>query len=396
MSGEVVVLGVGAHSFGKFPGKSFVDLGVYACREALKDAQIEWTDVQTMATSVDSFTGTAGRSSGLLIEQAMGNTGIPNPGMSNACATGGSCLRVLYSTIASGMCDIGIAVGASVSPVGFFPPTPVQVDSPWDTNEIRFRAIGAPNPVFWALEATRRMHDYGTTEVHLAKIKVKNSKAGSLNPLARYRRTFTLEEVLNSPMVCYPLRLLEICATSDGAAAVVLCSSEVAKRYTNRPITLAACSLASPLFGDPSIEIPLISCSEKPSVPAISEVGIAARMAFGQAGLGPEDLSFLEICDNSSWHELAYLEKIGICGTGEAELLIDEGATELGGRIPVCPSGGFSSFGEAVPAMGIWHACEITWQLRGQAGPRQIENAKVGYGQCMGLYGNNAAIILKK
>ena len=240
------------------------------------------------------------------------------------------------------------------------------------------------------------MERYGTTAEQLAQVKVKNSRHGALNPYARYQREFTIEEVLASPMVCDPLHLYEICGTSDGAAAVVLTSRDFAKKNGLPIVKLAACSLTSGMFGDPTIRIPLLSATsdEEATAPLLSESELAAQMAFDQAGLGPEDMDFVELPDNSSWHELQYLETMGFCGPGEAEKLLTEGTTVLGGELPVCPSGGFSSFGEATIAQGLLQVVEATWQLRGTAGARQVEGARIGITQVYGAQANNSACIL--
>jgi acetyl-CoA acetyltransferase len=242
----------------------------------------------------------------------------------------------------------------------------------------------------------KRMAEHGSTEEDLARVKVKNSCHGALNPYARYRKVFTVEEVLGSPMVCDPLRLYEICATSDGAAAVVLATVDYAERLDGPTVKLAACSLASGQFGDPALRIPLISAvsDENATAPRLSESKLAAERAYEQAGLGPEDMDFVEVPDNSSWHELQYLETMGFCKPGESERLLREGVTSLGGSLPVCPSGGFSSFGEATMAQGLLQVVESTWQLRGTAGDRQVEGARIGMTQVYGAQGNNSACIL--
>ena len=239
------------------------------------------------------------------------------------------------------------------------------------------------------------MEKYGTTERHLARVKVACSKHGALNPNALYRKEFTEEEVLNSPMVCAPLRLYMICATRDGAAAVVLCSKDKAKKYNAKPVTIAGIGLGSSLYGDPTLRLGLLSSPTEGTAPLLSESYMSARMAFEQAGIGPEDVDFVEVPDNSSWHYLQYLETMGFCGPGEADQLLDEGETIIGGKLPVCPSGGASSFGEAIAAQGLLQIYDLVEQLRGQAGPRQVEGAKVGMAQTYGQLGNSASAILK-
>lgn len=395
MEKDVAVLGVGAHPWGKFPGKDFVDLAVAAAREAFKDAGVDWKDIQAMVCAETMWAGRAGLYAGQFISRALGSRGVPAINVENACATGAVALAIAAMMIRSGMYDVVLAVGGDVSPEGFYPSLPGE--DPLSPDSLRWTAIGATNPVHWALDCRRRMEEYGTTEVHLAKIKVKNSKYGASNPLARYKKVFTLEEVLNSPMVSYPLRLYEICATSDGGAAAILSNMQVARKYTNKPVILAAAALGNLVYGDPTVVIGShIAYKVKSTTPMLSESVQSSRRAYEEAGIGPEDLDFAELPDNSSWHELVYMEALSFCGPGEAERLLDEGATELGGRLPINVSGGFSSFGEAVAAQGLLQLHEIVRQLRGQAGPRQVENAKAGLAHAYGAQGNAGTVIVKK
>ena len=395
MSG-VKIVGVGLHPWGKFPDKSWAQMGVEVAFEALEDAGLAWTEMQALVAGAMQWGGSTGMRAGNTMAASLGETGIPITNVNNACATGGSVMRTAFSAISAGMHDAVMVIGTDKSPRGFFPSVPVLADEPTLPIDMMRWHVGVPNPAYWALEMRKRMDRFGSTDEHLAKVKVKNSKHGALNPYARYRKEFTIEEVLNSPLVCDPLRLYEICATSDGAAALVLVSDDFAKRKGLKGISVAACSLASGLFGDPTIRIPLLSAPADNSAiaPLLSESYVAAKMAYEQAGLGPEDMDFVELPDNSSWHELQYLETMGFCAEGEAEKLLDEGTTSLGGDLPVCPSGGFSSFGEATMAQGLLQVVEATWQLRGTAGARQVDGARVAITEVYGAQANNSACIL--
>ncbi|MDD5371710.1 MAG: hypothetical protein PHQ40_21725, partial [Anaerolineaceae bacterium] len=213
---EVAVIGVGLYPFGKYPDKSPQELAVQVIREALHNAGLEWKQIQAMASSCSINTGSEGILPGHFIAQHMGETGIPIVNVSNACASGGSAVRAIKAMINSGQCDTGIAVGADIAPKGFYRHT--GGTSSWDTDYVRWRAIGMENPSYWALECRRRMAIYGTTEEDLALTRVISSKHAQHNPYARYRKVFTVEEVLASPLVCSPLRVVELCPTSDGAA----------------------------------------------------------------------------------------------------------------------------------------------------------------------------------
>ena len=391
---EVAVIGVGMHPWGKFPNKNFLDLGVEATNAALKDAGMEWTDLQAVVSGEWVWGGAAGFISGQSLAAVMGETGIPITNVWNMCATATSVFRTAYHVVASGERDICLAVGLDVSPKGFFPV--LGGENPDDTDFLRWKMLGITNPGYWAIECRKRMEQYGTTERHLAKAKVACSKHGALNPFATYKRVFTEEEVLNSPMVCDPLRLYEICATRDGAAAAILCSMDKANQYTTKPVRIAGVGLGSSQYGDPTIRLGLLFAPAKAEAPLVSESAMSAKMAYEMAGIGPKDLDFVELPDNSSWHYLQYIETLGLCGPGEADRLLDEGETMIGGKIPVCPSGGAAAFGEAIAAQGLAQICELVEQLRGDCGARQVEGAKVGMSQTYGMLGNSAAAILKK
>ena len=238
---------------------------------------------------------------------------------------------------------------------------------------------------------------YGTTELDFAKVKVKNSRHGLHNPYARYRKEFTVEEVLASPVIADPLRLLEICATSDGGAAVILSSMAFAKKHTVTPITVAAISTVTPQYPNTVIELPHFATDSSHSVvpPALPFRDSIAASAYEEAGIGPEDLDLAEVYDLTSGLELDWYENIGLCKRGEAERLLNDGETTLGGKIPVNPSGGLSCFGEAVPAQALAQVCEVVWQLRGEAKDRQVEGAKIGLTINQGLFGHGSSVIVK-
>jgi acetyl-CoA acetyltransferase len=198
-------------------------------------------------------------------------------------------------------------------------------------------------------------------------------------------------------MVVSPLRLLELCSTSDGAAAIVLCSMEYARKRQVDPVKVAAISTASPVYPDAVINVPQVSTDSTYSgEPQMSFQKSVAFRAYEEAGLGPEDMNCAEVYDLSSAYELDWYENIGLCKPGEAERLLNDGDTTLGGRIPVNPSGGLGAFGEAPPAQAIAQVCELVIQLRGTAGPRQVEGARAGVTINFGLLGNASSVIVKK
>lgn len=390
---EVAIIGVGMTPWGKFTERDLFDLGAEAAQRAIEDAGLKWTDIQSLVSGVYKWGSEAGLASGQSVAARLGETGIPITNVYQMCATATNALRTAYLSISSGESDIALALGLDKSPGGFFSTIGKE---PMDAMYLRWSMVGLSNPAYWALDCRQRMEKYGTTETHLAKAKVAASRHGALNPNARFRKVFSVEEVLNSPMVCDPLRLYEICATSDGAAAAVLCSLDKARKYTSKPVIIAGVGLGSSMYGDISSKLGVLCVPAKEEAPFISESAMAAKMAYEKAGVGPEDIDFVELADNSSWHYLQYPETLGFCGPGEADQLLDEDAFQIGGKLPVCPSGGVASFGESLSAQGLAQICEVVWQLRGDAGARQVEGAKVGMGQTYGMFGNSACAILKR
>jgi acetyl-CoA acetyltransferase len=207
-----------------------------------------------------------------------------------------------------------------------------------------------------------------------------------------YRKAFCLDEVLNSRLVCDPIRLLEICAPNEGAAAAILCPADIARQFVSKPITIGASVHKVTLY--PWFRVPAYQTTAKVENPHITI--LAAKEAYAKAGLGPEDVDFIECQDTDAFCEIEDYEHLGLCGEGEGGKLVDEGATEIGGRIPVNPSGGLISKGEPVGASHLGQIAELVWQLRGEAGPRQVEGAKVGLAHVIGAGGNCAVTILKR
>ncbi|MBB5775272.1 lipid-transfer protein [Nonomuraea jabiensis] len=391
---SVVVLGVGMHPWGKW-GRPFLEYGVAAARAALRDAGVAWTDVEFVVGADTIRNGYPGFVAGASYAQALGWSGARIASCYAACASGAQAVDIARTRILAGLCDVALVVGADSTPKGFF--KPVGGDRPDDPDWLRFRLLGATNPAYFALYARRRMAVHGSTPADFAAVKVKNSRAGSLNPMARYRKPVTAEEVLASPLVADPLRLMDICATSDGGAAVILASESYARRRGLRaPVRLAAVSTVTPTFPSTILELPNFatdSCAAAPAPDRPFRAAIA-HAAYEEAGVGPEDVSLAEVYDLSTALELDWMEDVGLCPPGEAAKLLHDGETGLGGRIPVNPSGGLASFGEAIPAQAIAQLCELTVQLRGEAGDRQVPAARVGLAANQGLFGHGSALIV--
>ena len=392
----VYVLGAGAHPWGKYPNRPQLQLALDAMGAALRDATLEWSDLQGLVAASSRFEG--GMGWGLHaneIVQAVAEQGIPAINVGGGCAAGGIAVNSAYAMIASGQCDVVAAVGAERMPKGFIPRPPGIPNDITDTDYLRWVAMGATNPAYWALETRRRMFDFGTTAETLAKASVLMHRNAVGNPLARYRKECTVQEVLASPVVSDPLHLLEICAVSDGAAAIVLGSEEQARKRGGKLVQVAGCAIATGQFGDPAARIPAVSMGAGSATPHTSEVVGAVRRAFAMAGMGPGDIDLLETADNTAWHLLAWPEFFGFFEPGQGDWMLEHGEMDIGGKLPVNPSGGFLSFGEATTAQGVLQVCELAWQLRGQAQGHQVQGARVGMSAVLGLGANGASVILK-
>lgn len=395
MAKEVAVLGVGMHPWGKW-GKNFVEYGVKAAENALADAGIAWTDVQFVAGGETIRNGYPGFVAGAAISQALGWTGARVASTYGACASGSQAIDAARSRILAGLCDVALVVGADTTPKGFL--APAKGERGTDPDWLRFRVLGASNPIYFGLYARRRMDLYGMTAKDLAAVKIKNARHGLQNEYARYRKAVTEEDVFASPMVADPLRLLDICATSDGGAAIVLTSMEYARKHARNLVSIAGISTITPTYPNVVLEMPNFATDSAVAVnpPKVTFRASVGKAVYEEAGIGPEEVNVAEVYDLSTALELDWYEHLGLCAEGDAEKMLRNGDTAIGGRVPVNPSGGLSCFGEAVPAQAIAQVCELTWQLRGQAGARQVEGAKVGVTANQGLFGHGSSVLLKR
>ncbi|MBX6419436.1 MAG: lipid-transfer protein [Nevskia sp.] len=393
MNREIAILGVGLHPWGKW-GRNFVEYGLKAARDALADAGVDWRSVPFVSGAATMRCGYPGYVAGATFAQALGWQGAEVNTSYAACASGAQALAAARAKILSGACEVALVVGADTTPKGFLAPQPGE--RPDDPDWVRFR-IGLTNPTYFALYARRRMALYGDTPEDFAAVKIKNAAHGAENPNARYRRRFTREEVAASPMVADPLRLLDVCATSDGGAALVVSSLAYARKIgkTNAP-RIVAISTVTPTFPNALVEMPDLATDSAAAREAQPFRAALPRKAYEEAGIGPEDVDVAEVYDLSTALELDWIEDLQLCARGAAAKLTREGATRIGGRIPVNPSGGLACFGEAVPAQALAQVCELVWQLRGQAGARQVQNAKVGITANQGLFGHGSSVIVKR
>lgn len=372
---RVEVAGIGLHPFGRFDGTSVTEMGVAAVRQALADAGIGRGDFQA------AFCGAvyAGVAAGHKVLDAMGMTGMPIVDVEAGCASGGAALMLAAGAIRAGQYDTVLVYGVEKMPKGIIRSSFFE---PW-----REQAGLAATPAYFALRAQRLMRESGVTKRHLASVVVKNRRNGVANPDAMFRKEVTADEVLASRVVCEPLHLWMLCSPNEGAAAVVL-------RRSDRPrVELAAAALRSHLPGSVLGEAtPMSGLATDDITPPTT---LAARAAYDEAGVGPDDLDVVECQDTDAARELLSYEELGLCNPGDAAKLVETGATEMGARLPVNPSGGLLSKGEPLGASALGQVVELTRQLRGDAGARQVEGARVALSHTVGRGANACVTILR-
>jgi acetyl-CoA acetyltransferase len=382
---EVAIAGVGLHKFGRYPHKTIEEIGQEAVTGALIDAgNLSWNQVQVV------FCGTmhGGTAAGQRVISHIGLTGIPITNIETACASGGSALKLAVQSVASGEYDIALALGIEKAGSGYLA---LNSYPQWQ----HLSGLGVP-PVQLGLTATRYMIETGATPRHLAKVAVKNRKNASLNPNAIHQKPTTIERVLEARMVNYPFTVLMLASPCEGAAAVIITSQKDALRFNPLPVTVAAACSGVAQYGTDfcGMSAGFESDSTRLRNPEVTTV--LSQQAYNLAGVGPGDLDVLELNDSTAASEIILLEELGICGKGEGIRMIDEGKTDIGGDIAVSTSGGLLGMGEPVGAVGVAQAIEIVYQLRGQAGSRQVPGARAGMCQSAGAGGNCTVTILKR
>lgn len=363
---EAYVAGVGMLRIGRYPDRDVTDLGAEAALQALDDAGLGMRDIQLLVCG-NLFQ--AMNMVGQRILQQIGQTGIPVVNVANACATGSTAFRQCVSAVRAGEVDVALAIGVEqMGKMGLL--------GGGSGSGIRTEGVLGSSlmPAVFAQAGMEHMRRYGTTVEQFAKVAVKNHAHSTRNPLSQYQVETPLEQVLGARMVAYPNTLLMCCPTGDGAAAAVVVSAAKARQLGARVRVRAAV-----LTSDPWSERDLVL----PDVNTLTRN--AAAQAYEAAGLGPADLDLVELHDCFATAELLHYENLGLCGPGEAGRLIDRGETALGGRIPVNVSGGLLSKGHPLGATGVANVYEIVQHLRGQAGARQVEGARVGLAHVIGL-----------
>lgn len=381
-SAEVAIVGVGIHPFGRYEDRSALEMGTVAITRALRDAGVEWGQVQSLYAGSFEVANPEG------VTGLVGMTGIPARSALTGCATGNTVMTLAAGDVARGEADLAVAVGLDKHPRGAFGADPSVSGLPqWYGDQGMFLTTH-----YFGHKIMRYMHDHGVSERTLAKIAEKNFSNGALAPHAWRRKAMSADAILASPVVNAPLRQYMYCNPNEGAAAVVLCRADVAKKYTDTPIYLRASALRSRREG--SFELMRTSI-ELPIIPGTTAEAAAA--AYEQAGIGPEDVDVAQLQDTDAGSEAIHMAETGLCKDGEQEQMIADGVTQIGGRLPVNTDGGLIANGEPIGASGLRQVYELVQQLRGTAGDRQVpNNPTVALAQLYGAPGAAAVAILSR
>jgi acetyl-CoA acetyltransferase len=377
---DVAIIGVGLHPFGRFDGKSAMEMGAEAIQAALADACIDWKDIQF------GVGGSHEVSNPDAVTRLVGLTGIPFTDVFNACATAASATQLCADTIRLGKYDIGIAVGMDKHPRGAFTDDPAKLALPaWYAENGQYVTTK-----FFGMKANRYLHDHGISQETLAKVAAKNYRNGSLNPNAFRRKPLSEEEILASPVLNYPLTQYMFCAPDEGAAAVIMCSADIAHRFTSKPVYVRAVEIRTRRYGAYEVHATFSPVEED-----VSPTVYASRAAFEASGVAPEDVDLIQLQDTDAGAEVIHMAEAGFCVDGDQEKLLAEGATEITGAMPINTDGGLIANGEPIGASGLRQVHELVRQLRGEAGERQVAGTpRVGFAQVYGAPGTSAATIL--
>ena len=377
--GPVYVAGVGIHPFGRFGDTTVTTLGVRAVRAAFADAAPAEPRCEA------AFCGTvySGVAAGHKVLTALARTGIPIVNVEAGCASGGAALILAATHVAAGVYDNVLVFGMEKMPRGMIRSSFFE---PW-----REEAGLNANPAYFALRSQRLMLESDVTLRDLAQVSVKNHEHGQHNPYAMYRKPLTIDDVLASAVVCAPLHVLMLCAPNEGAAAVLLSAKPPAR---GPAIRVVGAQLRSHLPGAVLGEhTPLAGLADEAVLPPTT---LAASAAYAQAGLGPKDVDVVEVQDTDCGRELLSVEELGLCPRGGSGKWIRDGGGTMGSRQPVNPSGGLLSKGEPLGASALGQIVELVWQLRGEAGARQVAGARTALAHTVGRGANACVVILTR
>ena len=386
MSAPVHIIGAGIHPFGRTEGRSGREQGVFAVREALGDAGLEWSDIEC------AYGGSAAAGAADIMVNELGLTGLPFTNVANGCATGGSALAAAQAAIASGQYDLALAVGFDKHPRGAFNAHPSDYGLPDWYGETGMMLTTQ----FFALKIQRYMQLHGVTRETLGRVAAKAFRNGSRTPHAWRREPIEVDLILASPVINDPLTKFMFCAPAEGGVALILASERKARELGSDGVRIAQISVRTRPPGSFEVFQPGISVEEggKPTV-------LASQAAFEGAGIGPEDIDIAQLQDTESGAEIMHMAENGFCADGEQEEWLANGWSEPDGKLPVNTDGGCLACGEPIGASGLRQVYENVEQLRGRAGERQVpgpggKGPKTAYSHVYGAPGLSAVAILER
>lgn len=373
---NVAVIGAGMTDFGEHPDQLVKDLIADACFEALQDAGVgrELIDFAAAGTFSNELFDTQGKSLGQIGLKQLGIRGIPVVNVENGGATGNQAFHTAWRAVASGEHDVALAVGVEKMT---HMETGRMMDAMRHAGDLELEgANGITWPGLFAMMARRRLSEYGVTREQMAQVAVNHHANALDNPRAKRPARLDTQEVLAAGKIADPLTFYECCPIADGAAAVVLANEDSADHANSQPVDILGAVHqsgryeATREFGDAAL------------------TRRAAKQAYADTGVSPQDVDVAEIHDAFSIEEIVYVEELGFCERGDGGQFVEAGHTRRDGKIPICPSGGLLAKGHPTGASGLAQVCEIAWQLRGEAGGRQVPNAEIGLVQCPGGFVN--------
>lgn len=367
MTKKVAIVGAGMSQFGELWDKNLIDITLEAGMYTIFDSGVAGSEIDALVIgnmSAGRFTGQ--EHLGALAADMSGLGNIPAYSVEAACASGGAAVRQAYMAIKSGEHDVVLVLGAEkMSDVNQTEAmNTISVASDWEWEGM----FGATFPALYAFMARRHMKEYGTTEEHLAKVTVKNHANAAHNPWAQFQRPVPIEVVMNSGLLADPIRVLHSSPITDGAAGIMMCREDLAKKFTDTPVYIEASEQSSDT----------LALHDRESITRMDAVVSSARSALQEAKLTINDIDVLELHDSFTIGEIMITEDVGICEKGQGGKILDEGITELGGKFPVNTSGGLKARGHPVGATGVAQVVELVLQLRGDAEKRQVDGAEKG------------------
>lgn len=379
---DVAIVGIGIHPFGRTPSRSGLEQGAYAARLAMKDAGVQWKDIQC------AFGGSVSAGNADALVNELGLTGLPFINVANGCATGGSAMISAYNAIKSGEHELAMVAGFDKHDRGAFNADPKELGLGQWYGEVGMMLTTQ----FFAIKIQKYMHDYGISINTLAKVAEKAFINGSKNENAWRREPISIDGIVNSMMVNDPLTKFMFCSPSEGGVALILARADKAHLYTDKPVFVKAAAMSSRRFGSFEVFAPS-QALEQVDGPTVD----AAKTAFEMAGVGPKDIDVMQLQDTESGAEVMHMAENGFCEHGEQESLIQSGATHINGNLPINTDGGCLANGEPIGASGLRQIYESALQLRGDAGDHQVpDNPKLGYTHVYGAPGISAVTILQR